>query len=482
MKKSMNCRMIAHVLGMVLLCLAGLMLLPMAAGLCYGESVLNFIISLGITSAIGAILFRIKPKSQALYARDGFIIVGLAWIFMSLLGALPYMLSGDIPNYIDALFEAVSGFTTTGATILDHTEDLSRGCMFWRLFSQWIGGMGVLVFMMAVMPMNGEHSMHIMRAEFPGHSVGKLVPRVKQTTKLLYLIYISLTVLETLFLMLGGLSFYDALLHSFASAGTGGFSTYTASLGAFDSLYIELVVGVFVLIFSTNFNLLFFILAGKARDALKNEELHFFIGIVVFASVSIAFNIKELYGGFFSALRHAFFNTAMMISTSSFCTVDYTVWPEYAKGVLLLLMLSGACAGSTCGGLKLSRVMILLKASYAELQQMAHPRTVCRIQLNGKRVASDTVRAVQIYFTLYILLILFSSVLLSIDGHDLATNITASLACLSNIGPGMGLIGPMGNYDVFSYPAKLLLSVVMLLGRLELYPILVLFSGHTWKN
>lgn len=478
----MNYRMIAHIMGMVLLCLAGLMLLPMAAGLCYGESVLNFVISAGLTAAVGVLLFRVKPRNQTLYARDGIIVVGLVWISMSLLGALPYVLSGDIPNYIDALFEAVSGFTTTGATILSQTESLSRGCMFWRLFSQWIGGMGVLVFMMAVMPMNGEHSMHIMRAEFPGHSVGKLVPRVRQTTKLLYLIYIALTALETVFLMLGGLSFYDALLHAFATAGTGGFSTYTASLGAFDSLYIELVVGIFVLIFSTNFNLLFFILAGRAKEALKNEELHFFIGIVILASVSIALNIRNIYGGFFPALRHAFFNTAMMISTSSFCTVDYTAWPEYAKGVLLLLMLSGACAGSTCGGLKLSRVMILIKAAYAELQQMAHPRTVCRVQLNGKRVASDTVRAVQIYFTLYILLILFSSVLLSLDGHDLSTNVTASLACLSNIGPGMGLIGPSGNYDIFSYPAKLLLSVVMLLGRLEIYPILVLFSRHTWKN
>ena len=482
MKRSMNYRMIAHILGMVLLCLAGLMLLPMAAGLCYGESVLNFIVSCGLTAAVGAGLFCVKPKRETLYARDGFIVVGLAWISMSLLGALPYMLSGDIPNYIDALFEAVSGFTTTGATILVRTESLSRGCMFWRLFSQWIGGMGVLVFMMAVMPMNGEHSMHIMRAEFPGHSVGKLVPRVRQTTKLLYLIYIGLTALETIFLMLGGLSFYDALLHSFATAGTGGFSTYTASLGAFNSLYIELVVGIFVLIFSTNFNLLFFILAGKAKEALKNDELRFFIGIVVCASVCIALNIRGIYGSFFSALRHAFFNTAMMISTSSFCTVDYTAWPEFAKGVLLLLMFSGACAGSTCGGLKLSRVMILLKTAYAELQKMAHPRTVCRVQLNGKRVASDTVRAVQIYFTLYILLIFFSSALLSLDGHDFSTNITASLACLSNIGPGMGLIGPLGNYDIFSYPAKLLLALVMLLGRLEIYPILVLFSRHTWKN
>ncbi|MBR1456177.1 MAG: TrkH family potassium uptake protein [Oscillospiraceae bacterium] len=478
----MNYRMIARILGLVLLLLAALMLLPLGAGLCYGESVAHFLLSIGVAGALGGLLLCVRPKSETLYARDGFAAVSLAWLAMGALGALPFYLSGDIPVFTDALFESFSGFTTTGATTLERVEDMSRGCLFWRLFSQWIGGMGVLIFMMAVMPMNGEHSMHIMRAEFPGPTVGKLVPRVRQTARVLYRIYLALTVLETLLLLAGGLDFYEALLHAFATAGTGGFSTRTGSIAAFGSLYVELVTAVFALLFSTNFHLFFLILVGRARSVLKNEELRWYLGLAAFASLSIAWNIRPMYGSFAAALRHAFFNTSMVMTTSSFNTVDYTLWPPYARFALVLLMITGACAGSTCGGLKLSRLIMLLKAARAELRRMARPRSVVRVQMDGRRVDGDTIRAVQTFFLLYVLLILLCTLLLSLGGRDTATNLTASIACLSNIGPGMGLIGPAGNYNVFSPAAKMLLCLVMLLGRLELYPILVLLSPSTWRR
>ena len=478
----MNTRMICRVLGWILLILAGLLLLPLLVGLIYRESVLHFLISAALAAAAGFLLTRIRPQTTAIYAREGFVIVGLGCILLSLLGALPFVLSGSIPHYGDALFETCSGLSTTGATILTDVEVLPRADMFWRLFTHWIGGMGVLVFLMAVMPMSGEHSMHIMRAEFPGPSVGKLVPRVRQTARVLYLIYLGLTALETLLLLLGGMDFYEALLHAFATAGTGGFSTRSGSIAAFGSLYVEMVTAVFALLFSTNFHIFFLILVGRARSAVKNEELRWYLGLILFASLSIALNIRQLYGSFATALRHAFFNTAMVMTTSSFNTVDYTLWPPYARFALVLLMMTGACAGSTCGGLKLSRLIMLLKAARAELRRMARPRSVIRVQMDGRRIGQETVHAVQTFFILYVLLILGCTLLLSLGGRDTATNLTASIACLSNIGPGMGLIGPAGNYNVFSPAAKMLLCLVMLLGRLELYPMLVLLSPSTWKR
>lgn len=478
----MNYRMIFRTLGTILLCLAGLMLLPLLAGLYYGENVSNFVISIALAALPGFLLTRLRPKSSRLFAREGFVIVGLGWITISLLGALPFVLSGSIPNYIDALFETVSGFTTTGSTILTNVEALPRGDMFWRLFTHWIGGMGVLVFIMAVLPMSGEHSMHIMRAEVPGPTVGKLVPRARKTASILYCIYVGLTAVETVFLICGGMSFYDALLHSFATAGTGGFSTRAASIGAFDSVYIEMVTSVFMLIFSVNFNLYFLLLLGRIKDVAKNEELHWFLGIVVLAVLLIAPGISRMYGDFGQALRHAFFNVSTIISTTGFGTVDFNLWPEYCKWILVLLMFTGACAGSTGGGLKISRIVILFKSLRVELRQMIRPRSVSRVQLDGRRVEDGAVRAVFVFFVLYMFLLLFCTLLVSLDGYDIATNFTASLSCLSNIGPGMSLVGPAGNFALFSGRTKLVLSLAMLLGRLEIYPVLVLFSRHTWKN
>ena len=474
--------MIARILGMVLLILAALLVLPLIAGLCYGENVLNFAVTIAAATALGGIFMLFKPKNRDIYAREGFTAVGLSWILLSLIGALPFVISGDIPSYVDALFETVSGFTTTGSTLLTDVEAMSRGCMFWRMFTHWIGGMGVLVFIMAVLPMSGEHSMHIMRAEIPGPVVGKLVPRARKTAAILYMIYMGLTAIETVFLLCGGMSFYDALLHAFATAGTGGFSTRGASIAAFDSLYIEVVISVFMLLFAVNFNLYFLLLMGRVRDVLKNQELRCFLVIVAFSMLTIAWNISGQYGGFAEALRYSSFTVASLVSSTGFGTADFTQWPQYSQWLLVIIMFVGACAGSTGGGLKLSRVMLLLKAAFSDLRHMIWPRRVNRVQMEGQRVEQAAIRAVFSYFTLYMLILLLGTLLISFDGFDTATNFTAALTCLSNMGPGLGLIGPSGNFSIFSDFSKLLMSFLMLAGRLEIYPILVLFFPSVWKR
>ena len=474
--------MIARILGMVLLILAALLVLPLIAGLCYGENVLNFAVTIAAAAALGGIFMLFKPKNRDIYAREGFTAVGLSWILMSLIGALPFVISGDIPSYVDALFETVSGFTTTGSTLLTDVEAMSRGCMFWRMFTHWIGGMGVLVFIMAVLPMSGEHSMHIMRAEIPGPVVGKLVPRARKTAAILYMIYMGLTAIETVFLLCGDMSFYDALLHAFATAGTGGFSTRGAGIAAFDSLYIEVVISVFMLLFAVNFNLYFLLLMGRVRDVLKNQELRCFLVIVAFSMLTIAWNISGQYGGFAEALRYSSFTVASLVSSTGFGTADFTQWPQYSQWLLVIIMFVGACAGSTGGGLKLSRVMLLLKAAFSDLRHMIWPRRVNRVQMEGQRVEQAAIRAVFSYFTLYMLILLLGTLLISFDGFDTATNFTAALTCLSNMGPGLGLIGPSGNFSIFSDFSKLLMSFLMLAGRLEIYPILVLFFPSVWKR
>ncbi len=479
----MNTRMICRVLGWILLILAGLLLLPLCVGLLYREPVLHFLLTALLSAAAGFLLTRIRPRTTAIYAREGFVIVGLGWILLSLLGALPFVLGGSVPSYVDALFETASGLSTTGASVLSNIEALPRADMFWRLFTHWIGGMGVLVFLMAVMPMSGEHSMHIMRAEVPGPSVGKLVPRVRKTATILYLIYIGLTLLEAVLLLAGGLSLYEALLHAFSTAGTGGFSTRAASVGGFNSLYLESVITVFMFLFGVNFNLYYLLLLGRWRDAAKNEELHWYLGIIAASVLLLSLGIRSLYGSFGTALRHAFFNTAALISTTGFGTVDFTLWPEYCKWILILLMFCGGCAGSTGGGLKLSRLMILGKSMAASLRQMLRPRSVNRVQMDGRRVEDGTVRAAALFFSFYMALLLLFSLLVSLDGCDIATSFTAALSCLSNIGPGMTrAIGPAGSFAFFSVRSKLLLSLAMLLGRLEIYPVVVLLSPRTWRK
>lgn len=478
----MNARMIARILGTVLLIFAALMVFPLIAGLCYGENVMNFVISIAATGAAGGILLLFRPRTSAISSRDGYAAVGLAWIFMGLFGALPFVISGDIPDYVDAVFETISGLTTTGSSILPNVEALSRGGLFWRSFTHWIGGMGVLVLIMAVLPTGDEHSMHIMRAEVPGPTVGKLVPRARETARILYFIYGALTIIETVLLMLGGMSFYDALLHAFATAGTGGFSTRAASVAAFNSLYIEMVIAFFLVLFGINFNLYYFVIIGQVKEALKSEELHCYFALIAAATLSIAAGISKMYGGFGTALRHAFFNTMSIVSTAGFGTVDFVQWPEYAQYILVLLMFIGGCAGSTGGGLKLSRVMLLVKTAGADVVQMLHPREVRRVQMDGKRVDAATTKAVYSFFFLYVLIIVVTGLLISVDGYDFTVNFTAALSSMSNIGPGLSIIGPSGNFAIFSTFSKIVLTIVMLLGRLEIYPLVILASPTLWRR
>ena len=477
----MNYRMIAFILGRVLLILAALMLLPLVAALVYGESVLPFVVTILLTALCGGVLLLIRPKTREIYAREGFSCVGLSWLAMSLLGSLPFVIGGDIPRFVDAFFETVSGFTTTGASILNDIESLSRSGLFWRSFTHWIGGMGVLVFLMAVMPMSGERSMHIMRAEVPGPTVGKLVPRARQTARILYLIYTGFTVAETILLMCGGMSFYEALLHAFATAGTGGFSTRNASIAAFDSAYIEGVIAFFLVLFGMNFNLFYLMLIGRVREAFRSEELHRYFEIIL---VSIGLIVLGTFrnDGFLQSLRNGFFLTMTTLSTAGFCTVDYTLWPAYLQTMIVLLMFIGGCAGSTGGGLKLSRVMLFIRTAAADVGRVVNPRRVNRVEMDGKRVTPETTGAVYAYVALVMLILLGCTALVSLDGYDFSTNFTAALSCISNVGPGLGRIGPSGNFAIFSSFSKIVMAITMLFGRLEIYAMLILFIPSTWKR
>ena len=480
----MNRRMVLRVLGWIFLVYAALMLLPVAVGILCRERVAHFLLTMAGCAALGGLLMIPRPTSRSLVARDGFAIVGVGWIGISLIGAVPFVLSGSIPGYVDALFETASGLSTTGSTVLQNFEGMPRCDMFWRIFSHWIGGMGVLVFLMAVLPMSGEHSMHIMRAEVPGPTVGKLVPRARHTAGILYLIYIGLTLAETVCLLFAGLSFYDAILHAFSTAGTGGFSTMAGSIADFHSPAVETIVTVFMILFGINFNLYYLVLIKAAGKAIRNEELHRYLGIILLAALLISFELHRTAAMPYSEAAHqAFFNVAALISTTGFGTVDFTEWSEPCKWVLILLMFCGGCAGSTGGGIKLSRIMIVLRSFRAEIQKMIRPRSVVRIQMDGQRVGQETVHATSVFVLIYMFLLLTVSFLLSFDGFDVATCFTAALSCLSNIGPGMTkIIGPVGSFAVFSTRSKLILTAAMLMGRLEFYPILVLLSPRTWQK
>ncbi|MBR2667157.1 MAG: TrkH family potassium uptake protein [Oscillospiraceae bacterium] len=478
----MNYRMIGQMLGRVLCMEAVLMLVPLFIALGYHESVVPFLISVVITGVVGFCLSRLQPKHSDFYAREGFVIVVMCWVVLSLLGTLPFVISGEIPRFIDALFETVSGFSTCGASILTDIEALSYSCLFWRSFTHWIGGMGVLVFIMAVMPMAGEYNMHIMRAEATGPVVGKLVPRVRKTAVILYLMYVILTLIETILLVLGPMNWFDAVLHAFSTAGTGGFSTRAASVGAFGSTYVDLVISIFMLLFGINFNLYFFLLIGKFKSFWKSEELRWYLGAIAFATITISLAIRTSYTIFGSALRDAFFQVLSIISTTGFATADFNQWPQYARWLLVLLMFSGACAGSTGGGMKVSRILILAKAAKAELRRLLHPRSVNLVQMDHKRVDESTVRCTLVFLVLYMGILLLGTLIVSLDGFDLETNFTAVLASLSSIGPGLSLVGATGNYAMFSWLSKLVLACCMLIGRLEIFPVMMFCAPRTWKR
>lgn len=479
----MNYRMILKILGFALLTEAVLMLASLGVGLYYGDSVRGFLITVALLAATGGGLAFIKPRSRDMYAREGFVTVSMSWVLLSAFGALPFIIEGAIPNYIDALFETVSGFTTTGASILTDVEAMPKSLLFWRSFTHWVGGMGVLVFMMAVLPLADNRNMHLLRAEVPGPVVGKLVPRAKDTALILYGIYVALTIMQTVLLLFGGMSLFDALVHSFGTVGTGGFSTKANSVAYYDSAYIDIVISVFMLLCSINFNLYFFILLRNIRPVFKNEELRFFLLVVTAAVLIIAADISHLYGGFGRALRYSLFQVGTVVSTTGYATADFNQWPELSRMLLVILMFMGACAGSTGGGIKASRILILLRSSLCEIRRMLHPRSVNLVKLEGKTVSDEVTRNTQVFFILYMFIIAVSVLLVTaIDQMDFTTNVTSVIACIGNIGPGLGAVGPMGSFAGFSAASKLILTFNMLLGRLELFPILMLFAPATWKR
>ena len=475
--------MICFILGRILLMEAALLALPMAVGLWYGESALPFLIPMGLLALFGALFGLRRPQRAALYARDGLAVVALAWIAVSLFGALPFYISGSMETYVDCFFETVSGFTTTGASILREVESLDRGILFWRSFTHWVGGMGVLVFVMAIVPMSGDgHGMHLLRAEVPGPSVGKLVSRMSDSAKILYGIYLAITVVEILLLLAGGMPLFDACIHSFGSAGTGGFSSRNLSVGAYNNAYYDVVIGIFMLLFGINFNLYYFLLTRKFREALGSEELRTYLIIVAVAVGTITINIMHLYESVGTSLRHAFFQVSSIITTTGFATVDFNTWPTFSKAILVTLMFIGACAGSTGGGIKVARLVILVRAAMGEMRRMLHPNAVSTIRFEGKTLPERNVRGVHLFLTMYLLVFTLSCLLLSLEHFDLITTFTAVASCLNNIGPGLELVGPMGNFADFSPWSKLLLSFDMLAGRLEIFPMLLLFAPSIWRR
>ena len=478
----MNIRMIGFVLGRILLVDAGLLTLPLAVALLYREPAMPWLITMAALVVCGALLSFRKPERTALYAKDGFAAVALVWLLMSAFGALPFVLSGDILHYVDAFFETVSGFTTTGASILPAVEPLSRGSLFWRSFTHWVGGMGVLVFVMAILPMSDGHTMHILRAEMPGPTAGKLVSRMSDTAKILYGIYFVMTAVMILLLVLGGMDLFDACIHAFGTAGTGGFSSRNASVGAYNSAYIDIVIGIGMLAFGVNFNLYFFLLVRRFREVLRSEELWVYLGIVAASTAAIAANILSLYDSVGTALRHTFFQVSSVITTTGYATVDFGQWPVFSKTVLVLLMFVGGCAGSTAGGLKVTRIVTLAKAAVMDMRKMLHPNAVINVRMEGRALPEKQVRGVQAYLSIYILILCGSWLLLSLAGFDELTTFTSVVTCINNVGPGLNMVGPTGNFSFFAPWAKLLLSFDMLAGRLELFPMLLLFAPSIWRG
>lgn len=477
----MNYKMIRYILGWILIFSALFMFVPIITAAVYGErEAFSFLAAAGISAAAGTLLIIQKPQKKELHARDGFVIVSLSWILLSLSGAIPFVISGTIPSFIDALFETVSGFTTTGATIFSEVENLPKCMLIWRSFINWIGGMGVLVFIMAFVQLSDGQNMYLMKAESPGPSVSKLVPRVKTTALILYSIYFVLTLIQFVALLIAGMSAFDALNTAFSTGGTGGFGTKNDSIGSY-SPAIQIIVIVFMMLFSINFSSYYLILHGKLKDAF-NTEVKLFLGIVLTATIVITLNISGMFDTIGEALRHALFSVTSIMSTTGFSTTDFNLWPELSRSLLVILTFVGGCAGSTCGGIKISRIIILFKSMGKELENLIHPKQVKKIVVDKRAVEHEVVRSVNVYMVCLVMVFIFSLLLISFDNHDFTTNFTSVATCLNDVGPGLNLIGPMGNFGFFSPLSKLVLIFDMLAGRLELFPVLLLFSPVTWKK
>ena len=473
--------MIKYFLGWILVFETMFLLIPLVTAVIYGEQCFSAILlSMAVCLAAGGLLIWNKPKNTELYSREGFVIVSMSWIVLSLFGCLPFVFSGAIPSFTDALFETVSGFTTTGASILAEVERLPKAMLIWRSFTHWVGGMGVLVFIMAFIPLSGGQNIHIMKAESPVPSVSKLVPRVKTTALILYSIYFVLTLIEFVLLLFGDMSVFDALNTALSTAGTGGFGIKNDSMASY-SPYIQIVVTVFMIMFGINFSSYYFILTGRIKEAF-NKEIRVYFGIIFFAIAIITFNLRDFYDTFGDTLRNVSFTVASIISTTGYSTVDFDLWPQLSKTIIVLLMLTGSCAGSTSGGIKITRIIILFKGLAKELEVMIHPKQLKKITMDSKPIEHEVVRSVNSYLVCYVLLFMASAAVISIDGHDLITNFTAVSAAINNVGPGLEAVGPSRNFGFFSTPSKLVLIFDMLAGRLELFPMLLLFSKATWKK
>lgn len=480
----MNYKMTAYVLGKMLGVEALVLCIPAAVSLIYGEA--SDMAAFGITSAVLCIFFllfgRKKPENGRIYGKDGLVIVAAAWILWSVFGALPFYLSRELPSYVDALFETVSGFTTTGSTILTDIEALSYGMNFWRCLTHWIGGMGVLVFVMVVTSLDDKSSMHLMRAEVPGPEADKLVPKARETAKLLYAMYLALTVAEIIFLLAGGMNLYDSIIHSFSTAGTGGFANHNSSVAYYDSAYIDGVITVFMILFGINFNMYFLLLIKDVKSVWKNEEVRAYLGIIVAATLVITCNVLSIYKEPLKAFRYSIFQVASIITTTGFATADFNLWPELSKCILLLIMVIGACAGSTGGGVKVSRFLILWKSILKQVKGMLHPKSVNVVKVNGKKISNETLQGVYAYFSAYVFVFGISVLLVALDNFDFATTISGVLTTLSNVGPGISRVGPIENFQSFSVLSKIVFSMDMLIGRLEIFPFLMICSPSFWRK
>lgn len=479
----MNYKIIRHILSKVLLIEAISMLFSLICTFIYKETKLIpiWLISIGICLAASFSISRKSPENKAFYAKEGFVAVALSWIFLGVFGALPFYLSGHIPSFVDALFETLSGFTTTGASILTDVEVLPKSLLFWRSFTHWIGGMGVLVFLVAILPLSGGDNFFLIKAESPGPSVSKLVPRVKHTAKILYKIYIVLTFVQIVLLLLGGMEIFDAITLSFGTAGTGGFGIKNTSIADY-STYSQIVITVFMFIFGVDFSLYHLLLMRKPGYLIKSDELRTYL-IIVFSSILlICLNCIHLFSSFWETLKHSAFQVVSIITTTGYSTTDYDKWPEFSKSILLLLTFIGACAGSTGGGFKVSRIVILLKSIVKEIRVSVHPKTTVKLKMNGRPIEHETVRAVNVFMASYLAIFIVSFILLSLNGKDFTTTFTSVLTALGNVGPGLAGVGPTQNFASYNAFSKIVLSLDMLIGRLEIFPILILLSPYTRKK
>lgn len=481
----MNYRTILNLVGRIMIVEALFMLPPLGIAVYCGEwpAVRGFMIAIALLAVV-AVWWTRGGNARGMDACEGFVTVGLVWIVVSLFGAVPFYASGAIPGYINCVFETVSGFTTTGASILSDVEALPWSLLYWRSFTHWVGGMGVLVFLLAVVPArhNGGDALHLLRAESPGPQVDKLVPRMHQTAKILYGIYIVMTMVQIVLLLAGGMPLFDAVTTAFGTAGTGGFSIKNDSLAGY-SPYIQTVTTVFMALFGVNFSVYYLVLTGAFSKALFNEEVRVYFGIMFAATAVITWNILPMFGGDAGqALHHAAFQVSSVMTTTGFSTIDFNLWPEFSRAVLVVLMILGACAGSTGGGIKTARLIILLKSAKKEISQLLHPRSVKLARMDGHILSDGTIHAVNTYMSVYVIVLAVSVLLISLDELTLETNLTAVLSCLNNIGPGLGAVGPVSNFSVYSDFSKIVLTADMLIGRLEIFPVLALFAPSTWRG